>query len=180
MSDGSAFIGGVCHALRAGFFALLVVFASLPAQAADYYNQKWFDFPDVGTLPKLTAAGCGKNACTKVPEFRGIQVTFRMQCKCINPLFKTELLRRDVRIIVSGPDTANQAVQKALVGYATGCVVTAIAASTAGPQVVASPGGFFAAFEGCISGLSAAGVAGGLINQLHVRLDTSQTHWSPL
>jgi hypothetical protein len=158
----------------------LLLYFICQASAKDYYNRKWFDYPDPLTAPRVTQTGCGKQACTKIPEFRGIKVTFKMQCACINPLFRTDLLRHDVVVVVSGPDTADKAVENALVGYAAGCVVTAIAASTAGPQVVASPAGFFAAFKGCVAALSVSGVAGSILNQFDIRFDTSQSHWSPL
>jgi hypothetical protein len=102
------------------------------------------------------------------------------QCICTNPIVEVEVLRLDARVVVSGPDTADQAVRDALLGYAAGCVAGAIAASTAGPQVVASPAGFYASFKGCILAVSASGIAGGILNQFDIHLDTSDSHWSPL
>jgi hypothetical protein len=159
--------------------AATLVCISLPLRAAEYYNQKWFDYPDIGTAPRVTI-GCAHEACTDIPEFHGFKVEMHSHCACTNPTQKTELLRKDVRVVVSGPDTSDQAVKNALEGYAAGCVATAIAASTAGPQVVASPAGFFAAFKACVAAISVSGVVGSLLNQLDIHLNTSDSHWSPL
>jgi hypothetical protein len=165
--------------MRSLLVAIVVVLITLPAQAANYYDQKWFDYPDPATLPRTTSE-CAKQACTDIPEFSGLNVTMVTHCVCVNPIVKVELLRRDVRVIVSGPDTSDDAVKKAVVGYATGCVVGAIGGSTAGPQIVASPGEFFALFKACITAISATGMAGSIINQFNIHLNTTQTHWSPL
>jgi hypothetical protein len=163
------------HAIMA-FFFLMTLFA-VPARADDYYNQKWFDFPTGSTKAET---GCAHQACTDVPEIHGFSVEMHQQCVCTNPTVRIDLERRDVRVVVSGPSTADQAVRNALVGYAAGCVAVALAASTAGPQVVASPAGFFATFKGCIAAISVSGVVGGILNQFDIHFDTSGTHWSPL
>jgi hypothetical protein len=161
------------------FLGTTLVCISLPLQAAEYYNQRWFDYPDIGTAPRVTV-GCAKEACTDIPEFHGLRIEMHTHCACIAPTQKTELLRRDVRVVVSGPDTTDQAVRNALEGFAAGCVAAAIGASVAGPQVVASPAGFFAAFKGCIAAISATGVVGGILKEFDIHLNTSDTHWSPL
>ncbi len=170
--------------MRTLFAVILVVCAGLikttyPSHAENYYNQNWFDYPDIGTLPRITM-GCAHQACTNIPETHGFSIRWVLHCGCTNPTQRTDLLRRDVRVVVSGPDTADQAVRNTLEGYAAACVGTAIAASTAGPQVVASPGGFFAAFKGCVTAISVSGVVGGILNQFDIHFDTSGTHWSPL
>src|SRR5262249_38551245 len=144
--------------MRALLTATLLLIC-LPVHAADYYNQKWFDYPDPGTLPRTTTT-CAHEACTDIPEFHGFHVSMVRHCICTNPIVHAELLRKDVKVVVSGPDSPDAAVRNALMGYAAGCVAAAIAASTAGPQIVASPAGFFASFKACILGLSVAGVAG--------------------
>ena len=159
--------------------AAISVWMPFPAFASDYYNQKWFDYPDLGTAPRITV-GCAHEACTKIPETHGFRIEWHQHCVCTNPTQRTDLLRRDVRVIVSGPDTADQSVRNALVGYAGGCVAAAIAASTAGPQVVASPAGFFASFKACIAAISVSGIVGSILNQFDIRFDTSGSHWSPL
>jgi hypothetical protein len=160
-------------------WTLAFIFVSLPSSAAEYYNQKWFDYPDLGTAPRVTT-GCAHQACTNMPEFHGFRVEMHQHCVCTNPTARTDLLRRDVRVVVAGPDTADQAVRNALAGYAAGCVAAAVAASTAGPQVVASPAGFFASFKACIAAISVSGIAGSIMNQFDIRFNTSGTHWSPL
>jgi len=164
--------------MRAIFSAGLALL-SFPALSDEYYNQKWFDYPDVGAAPRITT-GCAHQACTDIPEVSGFRVKMVQHCVCTNPTARTDLLRRDVRVVISGPNTADQALKSALEGYAAGCVVTAIAASTAGPQVVASPAGFFASFKACIAAISVSGIAGSILNQFDIRFDTSATHWSPL
>jgi hypothetical protein len=137
-----------------------------PVLAHDYYNAKWFDYPDGPS--RLIPGGCAK----------WIKVFGTDQC--IQPnLPRVELERRDVKVIVRGPDSADQAVENALAGYAFACVATALAASTAGPQIVAAPGGFFAAFKGCIAALSVEGTAGAILRQFDISIDNSGTHWSP-
>lgn len=154
---------------------------SQAAQADNYYYKKWFDIPDIGTTPRVTV-GCAHKICTKIPVSHGMTrlPTMEQQCLCTNPTVKTDLLRRDVYVVVSGPHTADQAVRNALEGYAAGCVAGAIASSTAGPQVIASPAGFFAAFKACIIAISVSGIAGSIMNQFDIHFNTSQTHWSPL
>ena len=156
------------------------VFLASPASAEDYYNQKWFDYPDPFTAPRVTQTGCGKQACTDIPEFHGLKIEMHQQCMCISPNISTELLRHDVRVVVAGPSANADTVKKAVEGYVAGCVVTAIAASTAGPQVVASPAGFFATFKGCVAALSLSGTVGAILNQVNIHIDTNETHWAPL
>jgi hypothetical protein len=165
--------------MRALLIAMMFALISLPVQAANYYDEKWFDYPDLETAPRTTSE-CANEACTDIPEFNGLEIEMTEQCICINPIITVELLRRDVRVVVSGPDTSDQAVMDAVKGYAAGCVATAIVASTAGPQVVASPAGFYASFKACIAAVSVSGIAGGILNQFDIHLDTSDSHWSPL
>jgi hypothetical protein len=79
---------------------ILLNAVSLPVRADDYYNQKWFDYPDPFTVPRVTQTGCGKEACTDIPEFSGFHVEMKRHCVCINPLMQSELLRHDVRVMV--------------------------------------------------------------------------------
>jgi hypothetical protein len=158
---------------------VLLILVNAPVDAAEYYNQKWFDYPDIGTAPRTTSA-CAHEACTDIPEFHGPRVEMKRHCVCTNPIVHVELLRRDVRVVVSGPDTADQAVRNALLGYAAGCVATATVAATAGPQIVASPAGFYASFKACIAAISVSGVVGSILNQFDIHLNTSDSHWSPI
>ena len=86
--------------MRAFSTGVLFVLVGLPVHAAEYYNQKWFDYPDIGTAPRLTT-GCAHEACTDVPEVYGFppQVRMNRQCICTNSTVRTEVLRRDVRVV---------------------------------------------------------------------------------
>jgi len=163
--------------------AVLTLLACGKADAADYYRQKWFDYPDPFTAPQVkTQTGCahwikpwtGAKICTNPTHF---QVT-------------VALLRRDVVFVVSGPDTPDQAVQRAVAGYAAGCAATAIAAAEAAAAATPSPeptarigatgAVLYSSFTGCISAISVAGVVGSIVGQLHINIDTSGSHWSPV
>jgi hypothetical protein len=165
--------------MRTLLIAMMFSLISLPVQAANYYDEKWFDYPDPWTEPYLNEE-CANEACTDIPEFNGLEIEWTEECICTNPIFTWEVLRRDVRVVVSGPDTPDQAVIDAVKGYAAACVTAAIAASLASPQVVAAPAAFYASFKACILALNVAGIAGAIVNQFDIHLDTSNSHWSPL
>jgi hypothetical protein len=153
------------------------------ARAADYYRHKWFDYPDPVTAPKFASrTGCAH----WIKPWRGSKI-------CTNPTHfqvKVALLRKDVVFVVSGPASPDQAIQRAVAGYAAGCAATAVtaavtaAAATPSPEpaarIAAASGVLFSSFAGCISTVSAAGIAGGIVAQLHINIDTSGSHWSPL
>jgi hypothetical protein len=165
--------------LRAAFIAFGLFLLPTSVQADIYYQQKWFDYPEYGTPPRITN-DCAKKACTNVPVTHGWHIRMENRCTCINPIVKTDLLRRDVVVTVSGPSSPNEAVRRAAVGYAAGCVATAAASSTVGPQVVVSPGGFFAAFKACIAAVSVSGIVGGILNQFQISINADSTHWAPI
>lgn len=153
------------------------------ASAADYYKKKWFDYPDPFVAPRFeTRTGCAH----WIKPWRGSKI-------CTNPTHfqvKVALLRRDVTFIVSGPDAPNEVIRRAIVGYATGCAATAITAAEAAASATPSPepsirigaasAVLYNSFYVCVSGISVAGIAGSIVGQLHINLDTSGTHWSPL
>ena len=165
--------------------AIAIAFATAPgtAQAADYYRAKWFDYPDPFTAPKFrTDTGCAH----WIKPWSGAKI-------CTNPTHvqvQVALLRKDVVFVVSGPDNPDQAVQRAVAGYAAGCAATAIAAAEAaaaatpspepGARIGAASAMLYSSFYGCISSVSAAGIAGGIVGQLHINIDTSGSHWSPV
>jgi hypothetical protein len=155
--------------------SMVVIISALvcgTAHAETYYDEKWFDFPDLSTAPQVTCPDDDDD------DDDGVELCLGDNCLCSNP--ETQVLRRDVRVVVTGPDAPDDALRNALLGYAAGCVAGAIAASTAGPQVIASPAGFYASFKACIFSISASGIAGGILNQFDIHLDTSDTHWAPL
>lgn len=152
------------------------------AHAAEYYNKKWFDYPDLFTAPRVTTS----TGCAHWVEGLGAKI-------CTNPTHftvRTELLRRDVVFVVSGPDSPSEAVRRAVAGYATGCSVIAVHAATTaaaatpspepGARIAAAAASLYGSFAACISAISVGGVAGSILGQLNIRIDTSSSHWSPL
>src|SRR5579871_1553954 len=97
-------------------FILLLL--TVAVDAREYYNQKWFDIPTGGSR---STTGCAHQACTDIPEVHGFRIEMHQQCVCTNPTVRIDLQRRDVRVVVSGPDTADQAIINALEGYAAAC-----------------------------------------------------------
>src|SRR5262245_34907688 len=125
--------------------ALALLFVQ-PASAAEYYHKKWFDFPDLTTAPRFSNS-CAKWVKTNSFKCSGFKCRRTTAKICVNPLrVKVALLRRDVHVVVSGPDTAQAAVRRAVEGFAAGCAVAAMTAGAPGPQTVAAPGTFIAAF----------------------------------
>jgi hypothetical protein len=160
-------------------FILLVAF-QLPAPvfAGVYANKKLFDIP---TGAAKFQDSCAKWAVYKVPKCHGLKCRGETVRTCIAPThIKVALETRDVAVVITGPDNVDQSVQKAVVGYATGCLATALVASAGGPQLVAAPATFFATFEACIASISVGGTVGAVLRQVNIHFDTSQTHWSPL
>jgi hypothetical protein len=153
------------------------------ADAADYYRQKWFDYPDPFTAPKIeTHTGCAH----WIKPWGGAKI-------CTNPTHvqvQVGLLRKDVVFVVSGPDAPDQGVRNAVEGYAAGCAAQAItvalgaAAATPSPEpgarIAAGSAALVGSFSACVSAISAAGIVGGIVSQLHVNIDTSGSHWSPV
>ncbi len=169
--------------LRHLLLTLAFVGTSGAAHADEYYRNKWFDYPDPLTKPKLeTRTGCAH----WVKPWRGSKI-------CTNPTHfqvQVALLRKDVVFVVSGPASLDQAIHRAVEGYAAGCAATAIAAAEGAAAAVPSPepsariaaasGVLVTSFSGCISAISGAGIAGGIIAQSHIGIDASGSHWSPL
>jgi hypothetical protein len=164
-----------------GFFILLIFLQlSRPAAAAEYINKKLFDFPDPTTAPRM-ANGCAKWASFTTVKCRGLKCGRSTARVCVNPThIQVALLRRDVSAVVTGPDNIDAATRNAAEGYILGCVASAIAVSGAGPQIVAAPGTFVAAFKACLLGISTEGAVGAILRQVNIHLDSSQTHWAPL
>jgi len=151
------------------------------ASAGEYYNKKWFDYPDPLTAPKFEN-GCANWIKTSSVSCHWLKCHHIEAKICTNPThIKVALLRKDVYVVVSGPDTSEDAVRRTIEGVAAGCAATALAAAgTPSPASVGAPAVFFAAFKACVLGVSASGVAGGIIRQLGIRIDSSRSHWSPV
>src|SRR5262249_11910361 len=98
---------------------------------------------------------------------------------CVNPTHvQVALLRRDIRAVVTGPDSADEAVRKTVEGYILGCLAAALA--TAGASTPFAAATFFGAFKTCILAITAEGAVGAVLKQLDLKVDTSQTHWAPV
>jgi hypothetical protein len=164
------------------------VLASSKAMSRDYYNEQWFEYPDPLTAPRITV-GCAHEACTKVPVTHGLKISMEQRCVCTNPTQRTELLRKSVRFVVSGPDTGEEAARRAIEGIAAGCAVSAIttakvtAAAAPSPEpaarIGAATGALLTSFKACILGVSASGVAGAIVRQLSIGIRT-EDHWARL
>lgn len=166
-----------------------VMISTMPtmASAADYYNHKWFDFPDGATVPKVESrcAHWASGSAFKCSGFKCHHTTWKV---CTNPTHViVALLRRDVVFVVSGPASPTEAVKKAVVGYAAGCAAVAItAAEAAGAgtsetlvgELPAAAAALPTAFQACIVGVSVPGIAAGIVHQLNISIDTSGSHWS--
>lgn len=160
---------------------LLAIFSihPRPAISAEYINKKLFDFPD--PAPPKMENSCAKWATFTTVKCHGLKCGRDTAKVCVNPTHITvALLRRDVRAVVTGPDKIDQGVRNAVEGYVLGCIAAALVASGAGPQVAAAPGTFLAAFKTCVLAISAEGAVGAVLKQINMRIDATQTHWSPV
>jgi len=168
---------------------ILVALISVPANAETYYSQKLFDFPD----GKTRFAGGGCIHTRDVPSVTCSGTSWRHPiptCHHVTghvcdqwSLPHAELERRDVVLDVSGPKNVEQSIRNAIEGYVAGCVAVGTAAAAASLSAVATapaaPGAFWGGFQGCMSSISVSGTVGAVLHQLSMKLDTSQTHWSP-
>ncbi len=166
---------------------MLLGFLVPPAFAGDYYRHMWFEYPDPTTAPKVTAK-CVKEGSTDVP-CPTFGKPFRMCRKsaCIGHAYTTELLRVSPTFVVSGPDTADEGVKRAVEGIAAACAVKAIAgakgAGAAAPspepaaRIAAGLTAGLAIFKACLATVNATAVVAGVANQLEFKIDTP-THWA--
>lgn len=159
------------------------------SNAAEYYRSKWFDYPDPTTMPKTTVS-CAQEGSIDVPcPTWSEPLRMCRKSACTGHTYKTEMLRVAPTFVVNGPDTSDQAVKNAITGVAATCAATAISAAQGAAAATPSPepaarisAGLamgIAYFQSCISTVSGAAVAGGLINQLSFTIETP-THWAPL
>jgi hypothetical protein len=175
--------------VRSGFI-ILIALTSAPADAANYYSQKLFDFPDGKTstqgggcihhrdVPSVTCSGTSWRH--PVPTCH--HVTGSVCDQWAAPHLVLE--RRDVILVVSGPNNVAEGIQRAVEGYVAGCVAVGMTAAASSLGAVATapaaPGAFWGGFQGCMSAISVSGTVGAVLHQLSMKLDTSQTHWAPL
>jgi hypothetical protein len=163
--------------------------ASTSAMAGDYLREKWFDYPDPTTAPKVTVR-CVKEASADVP-CPTWDKPLRMCTKsaCVGHAYDTELLRVEPTFAVSGPESGEEGVKKAVQAIVAVCTAKAIAgakgaaAATPSPEPAARVGAGSATgitfFKACIAAANATAVVAGILNQLDFRIDTP-THWAKL
>lgn len=173
------------------FIAILVagLMASTSASAADYVRDKWFEYPDPTTAPKVTAR-CVKEASTDVPCPTS-EKPLRMCTKtaCVGHAYETELLRVEPTFVVSGPESGDEAVRNAVQAIVAVCTAKAIsgakgaAAATPSPEPAARIGAGLATgvgfFKACIVAADTTAVVAGILNQLEFKIETP-THWAKL
>src|SRR5277367_2401311 len=90
------------------FAAAIVIALTSAVDAREYYNKKWFDYPDPGTAPQI-ANGCAH--WLKTDSFKckgGFKCGHAVAKVCTNPTHvKVALLRKGVYVVVSGPDAVD-------------------------------------------------------------------------
>ena len=163
------------------------------ARAADYYDHKWFDFPDPDPLTAQWKVGCAKEFHHNIPDgFHHWRVHYKYVKYCPLPThIKVAVLRHDVVFVVSGPSSPSEAVTNAVSEYALACVGVATSAAytaaggagsaTVGVGVVpAAMAAGETAFALCAASVSATGIVGAIVKQLQFGIDTSGTHMSPV
>lgn len=168
---------------------LLISGVSSSANAGEYWRQKWFDFPDPGTVPR-TITECVDWAVYHQPC--PTTTDWGRMCEtrnCKGHATRVEMLRIGVVFVAAGPDSPDEAVRRAVAGYVAGCGAVAIgaantaagAASAGGPGASAAAGATAAvgAFKTCLLSISVAGIAGGILNQISLRVE-NPTHWARL
>lgn len=168
--------------------ALICVLATT-ASAEDYVRLKWFEYPDPFTLPKVTMR-CVKKASADVPcPTWAKPLRMCRKSTCIGHAYETKALRVTPTFVVSGPKSGSKAVRHIVEGVAAGCAIKAAssgkvaAAGIPSPEpaarVAAALGSGIAVFKACISSVTTAGVAGGIIRRLTFKIATP-THWARL
>lgn len=160
-----------------------------PAQAAAYAREKLFEFPDPFTAPRVTVR-CVKNASAHVPcpTWRKPGRMCRKET-CIGHATTIELLRVTPTLVISGPDSADEAARRAVHGIVSACAASAalkakaaIAATPSPEPGVRAAAGFaagYASFKACIAAASTTTVVAGILRQLEIKLERP-THWARL
>lgn len=163
--------------------------ASTSAVAGDYLREKWFEYPDPTTAPKVTVR-CVKEASTDVP-CPTLDKPLRMCTKsaCVGHAYETELLRVEPTFVVTGPESGEEGVKKAVQAIVAVCSAKAIAgakgaaATTPSPEPAARVGAGLVTgitfFKACIDAADATAVVAGILSQFEFRIDTP-THWAKL
>ncbi len=172
--------------LRMVFTCAFVVIASA-CYAEDYVRWRWFEYPDPFTVPKTTVE-CVKEASMHVPcPTWSNPGRMCRRSTCIGHAYRVEVLRVRPTFVVSGPNSGNEAVRKAVEGVAVACATKAVATGKAaaaatpspepGARVAAAIGSAALTFKACVSTITAVGIAGSIIRQLNFKIETP-THWA--
>ncbi len=168
---------------------LFCLCSATTVHAADYLRETWFEYPDPTTAPRVTAR-CVQEGSMDVPcptwnePFRMCRAT-----GCTGHAYTTELLRVSPTFVVSGPDTAEDAVKRAVQGIVAVCSANAIVAAKAAAAATPSPepvarvaaglGAGVTSFKACIATANATAIVAGIVNQLEFKVE-SPTHWARL
>lgn len=170
--------------------ALLFLCTTMTAHAGEYFREKWFDYPDPTSAPKVTAR-CVQYGSAHVPcpIFPSDMTRMCLKSACTGHAYDTELLRVSPTFVVSGPDTAEAAVKNAVEAIVAVCAAQAVAgakaagAATPSPEpasrIAAAISTGVIAFKVCVGTASATTVVAGIVNQLEFKLETP-THWAKL
>ncbi|MBB4297248.1 hypothetical protein GGI55_001775 [Rhizobium leguminosarum] len=172
-------------------FCVTAFFCALSTVACseDYIRWKWFEYPDPFTLPKVKMR-CVKEASAHVPcPVWTNPARFCRKSTCIGHAYETKALRVTPTFVVSGPKAGNKSIRATVEGIAAGCAIKAVttgkaaAAATPSPEptarIAAALGSSVATFKACITSVTAAGVAGGIVRRLKFTIATP-THWARL
>lgn len=171
------------------FWILFCLYLMTTAHAGDYFRETWFEYPDPTTAPKVTTR-CVQEGSMDVPCSTW-QEPFRM-CRatgCTGHAYTTELLRVSPTFVVSGPDTGEEAVKRAVQGVVAVCSANAIVAAKAAAAATPSPepvariaaglGAGVTSFKSCIATANTTAAVTGIANQLEFKIE-SPTHWARL
>lgn len=175
-------------------FSILVVLAiwlvaSTSVLAGDYFREKWFDYPDPTTAPKITAR-CVQEGSADVPcPTWSNPLRMCRKSACTGHAYDTELLRVAPTFVVSGPESGEESIRRAVQAVVAVCSVTATTAAKGAAAMLPSPepaarvgtglATGIAYFKACISSANATAVVAGILNQLEFKIETP-THWAKL
>jgi hypothetical protein len=161
---------------------------SFSASAEEYFRQGWFEYPDPTTAPRTTTECISmKSADVPCPTWNEPGRWCRKET-CGEWKTKTEILRVNPSFVISGPNSPDEAVKRAVQGIVAGCATVAISeANTAAAAVPADPASRIGAgvaagvvgFKNCIVAVQVEAAVGGVLNQLEFRIDTP-THWAQM
>lgn len=170
-------------------FLVFFAFISSFCYSAEYFREKWFDYPDPTTIPRTTAT-CVQQGSMHVPcPTWSEPLRMCLKSACTGHAYTTDVLRVTPTFVVNGPDSVDEATRNAVTGIVAACVVQAISAAkgaaaiTPSPEPVARVGAGLASgatyFKACISTVNAVAVVAGIVNQLQFTVETP-THWAPI